>query len=265
MNNNSNKQHQNANIRTQSDHPDTKTPKKTPKRPSTVLLLTVLISTLFIPNASYLIFNFPQLFEDAIIHEFQIQPIQFEAMYTAYTAYTAPNFITVPIGSQLVSYTGLGLAVIIFNGMVYTGFLVMYLGFYLDSYLLVMVGRVVFGGSAESLMICAPSIFGKWFMGKALSITQSGNRAFINAGNAMAAMVGPRLFVRWRGLGPVFGFYGVYAFVFFCFSAVYCVIEHHYQEKNGFDVNFEGSYIEAQRPDGGKQSDQRPQKGHKMG
>ena len=198
---------------------------------------------MFAPNASYLIYNFPQLFEDAILHRFQIQPIQFEAMYTAYTA---PNFITVPIGSQLVSYTGLGLGVVIFSCSIYMGFLVMYIGFYLNNYLIVMIGRVMFGGSAESLMICAPSIFGKWFMGKALSITQSANRAFINAGNAMAGIVGPTLFVKTRSMNPVFLFYGVYAFICFGFTTVYCLFEHYYEQKNNLDLTQKGSVLEIQ-------------------
>ena len=199
------------------------------KGPGKAEFIFVFAITVFIPNAAYIIYNMPQLFEDVMIHKFQIQPVHFEAMYTAYSA---PNFIAVPLGSLALSYTGLGLGAAIYNGIVYFGLVIMQAGFYLENYTIVLLGRAVFGIGAHTLFCAAPAIYGKWFMGKALSISQAVNRAFINAGISLSVIIGPGLFVESRSMGPVFMFYGLATFACFAFTAIYAIFEHFYEHRS---------------------------------
>ena len=213
------------------------------KGPSRAELIFIFIITLFIPNAGYIIFNMPQLFEDIMIHQFQIKPVQFEAMYTVYSV---PNFVSLPLGSLALSYTGLGLGTVLFGGIINTGLLIMYIGFLMNNYIVVLIGRGIFGTGAETIMITAPAIFGKWFMGKALSISQASNRAFINAGISLSVIVGPGLFVKYRSMDQVFMFYGALVFISFVFSAMYAIFEINYERRNKIDLSRHGSVLELE-------------------
>ena len=213
------------------------------KGPSKAELVFVFLVTLFIPNSAYIVFNMPQLFEDVMIHKFQIKPVEFEAIYSVYSM---PNFIAVPLGSQALSYTGLGFGSVIFGGIVYFGLVIMHAGFYIENYLIVFIGRAIFGMGAETLMCTAPAIFGKWFMGKALSISQAMNRAVINAGISLSIIYAPGLFVETRSMGTVFLFYGLATFLSFIAATMYTIFEYYYEKKANIDMSKQGSVVELQ-------------------
>ena len=200
---------------------------------STKDLIVVFMIAIFIPVTAYVVFTMPQLFEDIAIHQFQISTVQFEGLYSIYSV---PNFIMVPFGTLMLSYTGLGLGVVIFAGLIYIGVLIMYLGFYTNNWWLVFFGRGFHGLGSENITICAPTIFGMWFMGKALSVSLAVNRSFTQTMVSLSILLVPRIFQKFRRMDEVFLMYLLTAFLSFLSAAVYAVYEHFYQLKMDRDA-----------------------------
>ena len=192
-------------------------------------LLLIFIIAIFIPITAYVVFSMPQLFEDIAIHQFQISTLKFE---TLYSIYSIPNFLAVPLGTLMLSFTGLGFGVVIFAALVYGGVLIMYAGFYFNNWWVVFFGRGFYGLGSENVTICAPTIFGKWFMGKALSVSLAVNRSFTQAMVSLSILLVPRVFERFRRMDEVFLVYCLLAFSSFVSSALYALFEHNFGNRS---------------------------------
>ena len=209
-----------------------------PTKATTTDLTLVFLITVFIPVAAYITFTMPQLFEAVSIQKFGITTLEFEGLYTIYSL---PNFVVVPLGTLMLSYIGLGLGVVIFNGLIYGGLLIMYFGFFTNTWWIVMFGRGFYGLGSENIGICGPAIFGKWFIGKALSVSQAINRSFTQASISLSIIVMPQVFVKARRMDEVFLLYALVAFVSFIFSVLYALFEFRYENRANWTVKDKNS------------------------
>lgn len=157
----------------------------------------VFMSTMWMSLGAYYNYNFPQLFEDILIKTFEITPVEVEFLYTLYSL---PNYILTPIGSWLLSYTGLGLGILLFDSPNFFGPLIIYIGFYFKKYWVVEVGKCIYGMGAELCTVAQSTISDQWFSGKALSISLAMNRTFGFVGDSISAYFGPKIFIKTRNM-----------------------------------------------------------------
>lgn len=108
-----------------------------------------------------------------------------EDVQMLYTVYSIPNFILPFFGGIMVSKIGDKLSVLFFTLVIYIGIVIMFLGLWADTYILVVVGRVIFGIGGENLitaqMVCAE----KWFSGKFLAVAMGLNMVFCYVGSLL--------------------------------------------------------------------------------
>jgi MFS family permease len=193
-------------------------------------LMFIFIITMFMSLGAYYNFDLPQIYEDVIIHQFDVSPVEVESLYSIYSS---PNFIFTPLGSLMLSFTGLGLGMVITNALVFFGSLVIASGFYFNQFKWVFLGRGLFGMGAEVAIICQATISEKWFSGKALSFSQAINRTISFMGISFAVFMGPKILIEKRTMDTSLFLYSVVAFFSFMISVVYCVFEIFYEKKHG--------------------------------
>ena len=110
--------------------------------------------------------DLPQLYEDAIIRIFDKTALDVGSLYAIFSL---PNLIMTPMGSFLLTYTGLGLGTVLFQMLVVIGALMINYGFLAVSYGYVFWGRAVYGLGCEVAIIIGATIADKWFSGKMLT------------------------------------------------------------------------------------------------
>lgn len=161
-------------------------------------VMIMVFSTMVLLNFGCLyVYDFPQLFTDTLIQDFGISTYQISWLYSIYSI---PNFVFAPIGSMIISRTGLGIGSILVTGLAMFSMLVLYLGIDTKSYVILIIARGLFGIGAETLIICQTTIAEKWFTGKFLSIAIGFNNVISLIGAALAAFLGPLLFVSFGSL-----------------------------------------------------------------
>jgi MFS family permease len=69
----------------------------------------------------------------------------------------------------------------------------MYFAVKLNSFVLLLLARAVFGIGGESLIVAQASMAERWFTGKFLSLAIGLNNVFALIGGAMAAWLGPEI------------------------------------------------------------------------
>ena len=202
------------------DHSKKEKEQKLPK-----LLIFALIICLFAQSTYLAFFDFPQLFSSYLKTEFKITTIGISYLYTIMTL---PNIITTLLGSFMVQKTGLGLGGLISSQTVYFGVLAAYGGLYYASFTLLAIGRAIYGMALDILIVVKIGVVEKWFTGKYLAILVAVSDSIMNLWIALAAYLGPELYVRSRGIDQPMLMYSLMALfcVFLCF--LYWFIDEKY-------------------------------------
>lgn len=91
-------------------------------------------------------------------------------MGSLYAIFSIPNLVMTPLGSILLTYTGLGLGAVIFQMFLVIASLLINYGFATGSWGFVFWGRAVNGLGAEVGIIIAATIADRWFSGKMLTV-----------------------------------------------------------------------------------------------
>lgn len=87
---------------------------------------------------------------------------------TFYTAYSIAAIISVLIGGFLIDWLGTRMASMIFSILVFIGATLVA---FADSVPLLLVGRFIFGGGSEPLVVAQSAILARWFKGKELALS----------------------------------------------------------------------------------------------
>ena len=82
-----------------------------------------------------------------------------------YVIYAFPNIILPLFGGYFVDYTGLRVARTVFSALIVCGSSIFALGCTFESYPVTLVGRLVFGMGAESLIVAQNVFIVRWFRG----------------------------------------------------------------------------------------------------
>jgi hypothetical protein len=136
-----------------------------------------------------------------------------------------------PVGSLLLSYTGLGLGGVIFQGLCVAGAIMMYFSFKMGSFTMLFWGRGVYGMGCEVAIIIIATIGDKYFSGKMLSIALACNRVIAGLGTFIAAFIGPSVFIETRTMNYVLFLYFVFCYISFIMAVIYCFVEHRSDKK----------------------------------
>ena len=94
----------------------------------------------------------------------------FETNYALlYTVYSIPNIILPFFGGYIVDYFGAPLTLIIFSVFILAGQIVFAFGASVESWAIMLLGRVVFGLGGENLTVAQSAVLAQWFVGKEVS------------------------------------------------------------------------------------------------
>merc|ERR1711935_50552 len=95
---------------------------------------------------------------------------------TLYTAYSLPNMVLPFFGGYLVDRYGVRRTLIAFAAFLVAGQAIFAFGSSMDSgrgngaFLVMVLGRAVYGLGGESLCVCAQTLLAEWFMGKEMAL-----------------------------------------------------------------------------------------------
>lgn len=124
---------------------------------------------------------------DAIIREFGISRAQYGLLFSYYSI---PNFIIVLIGGILVDKIGIRKAGILFATLCTAGIVLTAAA---PVFKLMLIGRLIYGIGAESLLIAEIKILARWFKGKELSFAFGLNVTAVRLSDVSALNLGAHL------------------------------------------------------------------------
>ena len=120
------------------------------KEPSILISSLVFFTMMFMMVSMAFGYDFPMLFTDQLIKEFEITTVEIEYLYSVYSI---PNFVIAPLGGILLAYTGAGLGACILNGIIVTSTFLLFLGIQSRNFTVLLVSRMVFGFGGELIVV----------------------------------------------------------------------------------------------------------------
>ena len=192
----------------------------------TFLIFTAVLITMIAFNmGNFYVFDIPQALAQPFIRYFNITTVEISLLYTVYSL---PNFIFTPLGSVILSYTGLGYGAMLFTGFISFGLVFINIGVMQKYFPFVVLGRTLFGIGGENAIIAQASIAEKWFSGKFLSLALGLNNMISLLANTFGNYFTPYLFEKERSFGFTLFMNGVLTVIAWCFAVVYYLIETKY-------------------------------------
>jgi len=113
---------------------------------------------------------------------YDLSDFQWSALYSIYSF---PNMILPLFGGIFVDKIGIRTGLIMFTVILTIGQGVFTIGGYKDSYLIMMIGRFIFGLGGESMTVCQSAIVASWFQGKELSFAFGINLSIARIGSSI--------------------------------------------------------------------------------
>lgn len=144
------------------------------RKPSMLQYVVIFLTTILTLLGPMYINDLPQIYEDVIIRVFNKTALDIGSLYTIFSL---PNLVMTPVGSFLLTYTGLGLGSVIFQMFNVVGALMINYGFVTNQYGFLFWGRAVNGLGCEVGIIIAATVADKWFAGRMLTLTQGMSRS----------------------------------------------------------------------------------------
>lgn len=160
-------------------------------------MFLLLFFMMFLNFSGWFSYDFPQLFEIQLLPKFNINALQLS--YT-YAMYSVPNFVFAPLISILLNYSGLGFGSILLNALIFSSGFLLYFGCKWENFTLVLISRALLGIGGESIIVAQAAIAERWFTGKFLSLAIGMNNVVSLSATALAAWLGPEIFVSKRDI-----------------------------------------------------------------
>lgn len=102
-----------------------------------------------------------------------------------YSAYSFPNMVLPFFGGYLVDKLGCRVMVVVFSALLVLGQAIFALGTSIDSYAIMLLGRVFYGFGGESLCVAAQTMLAEWFMGREMALAMGINLSVSRLGSVV--------------------------------------------------------------------------------
>lgn len=160
--------------------------------------LLALAFMCFLGFGSYFCFDNPGALQDVITKDMSLTTTEFSYLYSSYSW---PNVILCFIGGFLIDRVfGIRFGTALYAFIVFIGQLVVAAGSLLDSFALMIIGRVIFGIGGESLAVAQNYYAVLWFKGRELNMIFGLQLSFARVGSAVNFII----------MGPLYKFVHTY-------------------------------------------------------
>ncbi|XP_073986739.1 lysosomal dipeptide transporter MFSD1-like [Rhodnius prolixus] len=137
----------------------------------------------FLGFGSYFCFDNPGALQDLITKDMMLSTTQFSYLYSFYSW---PNTILCFVGGFLIDRIfGIRIGTVLYALIVFIGQLIFALGSLLDSFNVMLLGRLVFGIGGESLAVAQNYYAVLWFKGRELNMIFGLQLSFARVGSAV--------------------------------------------------------------------------------
>jgi MFS family permease len=206
--------------------------KRTTKlKKSTLFFIMLSMNFIWAPTMSF--YDFPQIFADPLITYFNISTVQISMLYTL------PSLLTIIMclfTGRFLNFAGLGLSSVIFNGLIFFGISLCFIGVRTKNFLFVIIGRTVASAVIESLCVAQYAIAEKWFSGRFLSISAGISRFLSSLFMFMAAYFQPAIYIQYGSMEINLFIYAGMAAVSFFSAVAYFLMERKHEAKLRLDT-----------------------------
>ncbi|CAL6056129.1 Major_facilitator superfamily protein [Hexamita inflata] len=149
---------------------------------------TILFFACMLTFGSYFVFDLPSAISDELIIYLDITKDQYQLFYTAYTIC---NFISVCFGGYLLDKTGARVGAVVFTAFICTGQLIWGIGGQYKSYIVMIIGRAVYGIGGGCICVCQESICTHYFKGKELALAFGATLCVSRLGSVLNFFISP--------------------------------------------------------------------------
>lgn len=130
--------------------------------------LSILVFMAFLSFGSYFCYDNPGAMQQVFMDEMKLDNSDYMSLYGWYSW---PNVVICFFGGFLIDRVfGIRLGTIVFSTILTLGQLVFAAGAFFDSYLILILGRFLFGIGGESLAVAGNNYVVKWFAGRELNM-----------------------------------------------------------------------------------------------
>ena len=196
------------------------------------ILMPILIAVICQWTSSSCFYQFPQLFEDYLIGKFNITTVEVSFLYSIGSV---PNLFVNIFAALLVRATGIGYSALIFQTLIFTGVVLTSWGVYIESFDMMIVGRIIFGMGYDTTLLGQSIATNKWFSGRFLTITFSLNKFTSYLFSSSSVYIMPIFYKMTRGVQlPLLG-YGFIAFFVFMLTLMFFFVDYLNEYKLGLE------------------------------
>ena len=188
--------------------------------------ILLLVSLIFWTAGFWGIGDFPQTLGDHLIEEFGINEADIGILYSLASAF---SIVVSPASGLLITKYGAANIGMLSASLIAGGSFVLYLAVKLNSFPVLILGRIICLLGGEPLLISQATSSAKWFSGRLLSISMGLNLSFGMASASLGNFVSPLLIVKCRNLESAFFFYTCLATFSVTFVAIYNYLDWKYQ------------------------------------
>lgn len=153
----------------------------------------ILFLTCMMMIANYYCYDIPaalhQQFEDYMGNDENFETY-FQLLYTLYSV---PNVILPFFGGYFVDSWGVRTCLIIFTSLLAVGQVVFSFGLQAKSWVIMDIGRIIYGFGGESLAVANSAVLSEWFKGKELAFAFGLNLSVARLGSVANNFASPRL------------------------------------------------------------------------
>ena len=139
----------------------------------------------------YFAYDNPQALETVLEADLNIDSFQYSLLYSVYSI---PNIFLPFIGGVVVDYLGVRIGIFFFSIMIVMGQTLVCVGGYLQSYVIMIMGRILFGLGGENIGVVQSKIICKWFKNDKVAFAISLSTALSRAGSASNSFITPKLY-----------------------------------------------------------------------
>ena len=154
----------------------------------------VLVLACLMLIGSYYCFDIPSALKTQINDYMAEDKQQYETKFALlYTIYAAPNVILPFFGGYFVDRFGVGLCLLVFASLIALGQCIVALGFWVRSWPVIFLGRLVFALGGENLIVANSALLADWFKGKELAFAFGVNLSIARVGSVVNNILSPAL------------------------------------------------------------------------
>lgn len=152
----------------------------TPKTPSAIIRWAILLFISLAMFGNYYVFDCISPLADLLVKQLNFTDANIGLLQGIYSF---PNIILVLVGGIIIDRIGSKKAVLIFTSLIFLGSVITAIS---GNIVTMVIGRLVFGMGAESMIVAITTIIAQWFKGKELSFAFGLNLTVARLGSFLA-------------------------------------------------------------------------------